>query len=131
MRNIKYLYLIITVSLLTAVALYCFSILFISPSFTNLIIKATEAEAIKVGRHLSEQFSDQVAFDTHLSALSIIGEGLNESNETLLQTIALLHNNMIQISGITTTSFRISLLVPSEDIEKSVQLCHEKWITEE
>jgi aspartate kinase len=85
----------------------------------------------KIQNSLAEQFCDQIAFDTHLSALSLIGEGLNESNETLLETITLLHENEIPVSGIATTSFRISILVPNEEIKKSVKLCHEKWITED
>ncbi|MFC1843807.1 diguanylate cyclase [Thermodesulfobacteriota bacterium] len=58
MRNIKFLRLIIVISLLTAISLNCFIIFFLSPSFTNLIIKNTELEAIKVGRYLSEQFRE-------------------------------------------------------------------------
>jgi len=58
MRNIKFLRLIIVISLLTAISLNCFIIFFLSPSFTNLIIKNTESEAIKVGRNLSEQFRE-------------------------------------------------------------------------
>ena len=58
MRNIKFLRLIIIISLLTTISLNCFIIFFLSPSFTNLIIKNTEVEAIKVGRYLSRQFSE-------------------------------------------------------------------------
>jgi len=34
------------------------------------------------------------------------------------------------VLGITTTSFRISLLVPREQVEKGVQLCHSRWVAE-
>ena len=69
-----------------------------------------------------------IAFDTHLAAVSLIGEGLNRNNLTLLETIDLLTQNGVSVLGVTTTSFRISLLVPSNQIEKSVQLCHTRWI---
>jgi aspartate kinase len=69
-----------------------------------------------------------IAFDTDLAALSLIGEGLNRNNLTLLETVALLTQNGISVLGISTTSFRISLLVPRNQIEKSVQLCHSRWI---
>jgi aspartate kinase len=82
----------------------------------------------QIKEKLSEKMGDTIAFDTHLSALSLIGEGLNKSNDILYETIELLRAKDIRIAGITTTSFRISLLVSKEDIEKSVQLCHDKWV---
>jgi aspartate kinase len=66
--------------------------------------------------------------DSDLAALSLIGEGLNRNNQTLLQVCDLLAENAIPIFGITTTSFRISLLVPRDQIKKSVQLCHNNWV---
>lgn len=80
----------------------------------------------KIGQHLGEA----VEFDTHLSALSLIGEGLNRDNVTLREAITLLDQQRIPIAGVTTTSFRISLLVPREKIDASVRLCHEKWVAE-
>jgi aspartate kinase len=69
-----------------------------------------------------------IAFDTDLAALSLIGEGLNRNNLALLEAVDLLARNGIPVFGITTTSFRISLLVPRNQIEKSVQLCHARWV---
>ncbi len=69
-----------------------------------------------------------IAFDTDLATLSLIGEGLNRNNLTLLETVDLLTQNSVSVLGISTTSFRISLLVPRNQIEKSVQLCHTRWI---
>ena len=69
-----------------------------------------------------------IEFDTELAALSLIGEGMNRDNQTLLETIGLLAQNAIPVCGVTTTSFRISLLLPREQVEKSVQLCHTRWI---
>ena len=58
MSNRNFLRLVVVISLVAVVSLTCFSILFLSPSFTNLIINNTELEAIKVGRHLSEPFRE-------------------------------------------------------------------------
>lgn len=71
-----------------------------------------------------------IEFDTDLAALSLIGEGLSRNNLTLLEALDLLAGNGIPVLGITTTSFRISLLVPRNRIEKSVQLCHHRWVTD-
>ncbi len=77
---------------------------------------------------LKNDMSTSIDFDTDLAALSLIGEGLNRDNLTLLDVLALLADNGIPVLGITTTSFRISLLVPRDRIEESVQLCHRRWI---
>jgi aspartate kinase len=69
-----------------------------------------------------------IEFDTELAALSLIGEGMNRDNQTLLEAINLLAHNAIPVCGVTTTSFRISLLLPREQVEKGVQLCHAHWI---
>lgn len=82
---------------------------------------------IKTG--LQNKFGHNLAFDTDLSAVSLIGEGLNRNNQTLLKTLALLAENSITAHAVTTTSFRISLLVPRGLVDQSVQLCHDCWIT--
>ena len=79
---------------------------------------------------LMEKTGWGLEFDTELGALSLIGEGLNRDNLTLLQTIDLLAQNGIGLDGITTTSFRISLLVPRERVVESVRFCHQRWITD-
>jgi aspartate kinase len=77
---------------------------------------------------LQQKLGENIEFDADLAALSLIGEGLNRNNLTLLETIGLLADNQISLLGITTTSFRISLLVPRDQIEKSVELCHTHWV---
>jgi aspartate kinase len=71
-----------------------------------------------------------IDFDTDLAALSLIGEGLNRNNLVLLEVFDLLAQNRIPVLGITTTSFRISLLVPRNQIEKSVKICHSRWVAD-
>jgi aspartate kinase len=83
-------------------------------------------ESIQSG--LAERIGDGIAFDTGLAALSLIGEGLNRTNRILLATLDLLEQHGIPVTGITTTSFRISLLTPREQNEEAVRLCHERWI---
>jgi aspartokinase len=77
---------------------------------------------------LQKKLGENIEFDADMSALSLIGEGLNRNNLTLLETIGLMADNQISLLGITTTSFRISLLVPRDRIEKSVELCHTHWV---
>lgn len=79
---------------------------------------------------LSEMIGGAVIFDDDLSALSLVGEGINQNNGVLIATMRLLRDNGIPVAGITTTSFRISLLVPRPLIREGVRLCHRKWIEE-
>ncbi len=58
MKNRSFIRLITITSLIAVISLSSFSIFFLSPSFTKLIIKETEFEAIKVGQHLSVSFSE-------------------------------------------------------------------------
>ncbi len=82
----------------------------------------------KITEKLHDMSGRKIEFDTDLSALSLIGEGLNRSNSTLIETIDLLTGHRIKIAGIATTSFRISILVQREYIQKCVRLCHDRWI---
>ncbi|NNL75660.1 MAG: aspartate kinase [Desulfobacterales bacterium] len=77
---------------------------------------------------LEKKIGKGINFETDLAALSLIGEGLNRNNLTLLEALDLLARNRITVFGITTTSFRISLLVPRKNIKKCVQLCHSRWL---
>lgn len=79
---------------------------------------------------LEEKFSGKIEFDYNLGALSLIGEGLNRDNETLLISIDILKKEKIKVYGITTTSYRISFLVARNDLERSVNIIHKKWIEE-
>ena len=82
----------------------------------------------KIKKALKTKIGPSIDFDNDLAAVSMIGEGLNRNNLLLLDALELLDHNSIPVFGVTTTSFRISLLVPREHVEKSVQLCHAKWV---
>jgi aspartate kinase len=77
---------------------------------------------------LQEKIDEEISFDTDLAAISLIGEGLNRNNETVMETLDLLEQNGIRVSGVTTTSFRVSLLVPRDRVMESAQICHAYWM---
>ena len=77
---------------------------------------------------LASLLGDGIAFDHDLAALSLIGEGLNRNNRALIATMALLREHGTPPAGVTTTSFRISLLIPRERIGEAVRICHRRWI---
>jgi aspartate kinase len=77
---------------------------------------------------LSFDYGNKITFEENLSALSLIGEGLTSDVEILHETLSHLENNSIKVYGISTTSFRISLIVERNNIKDAVKLCHKKWI---
>jgi len=73
---------------------------------------------------LSEKFATTVEIIKDLSAVSIVGEGITDRPDTLLEAISLLKTNEIPVSGFHTSSFRISILINSELLDKSLELLH-------
>jgi len=102
----------------------------ISPRATFVVSSTNIYGWDAIQANLAEALGANVAFDDHLGALSLIGEGLNRTNVTLIKAIELLKNSDIEVFGISTTSFRISLLVPRESVAAGVRLCHANWILE-
>ncbi len=83
----------------------------------------------RIRRTLNDRYPDMIRFDTSLSALSLIGEGLSKDNSILMETLALMENHKIEYRGLVTTSFRISMLVDHACIKEGIRICHEKWMT--
>jgi aspartate kinase len=77
---------------------------------------------------LLNKLRDDIYLNESFSTLSIIGEGFSRSNSVLLETLKLLRDNNIEYYGIGTTSFRISILVERDLLEKAVKVCHDYWI---
>ncbi|MCP4746911.1 MAG: aspartate kinase [Desulfobacteraceae bacterium] len=82
-----------------------------------------------IERQLLDILGADVILDKNLGALSLIGEGLNRDNTTLIETLELLQDQNVDVAGVTTTSFRISLLMPLPQIEAAVRACHKRWVT--
>jgi aspartate kinase len=82
----------------------------------------------KVKEQLIIMFPQFIELEEKLSAISLIGEGLTNNVDILGETISYFEQNQIKIYGITTTSFRISLLIERERINEAVKLCHKKWL---
>jgi aspartate kinase len=84
----------------------------------------------KIREELKVKFKDDLQLEYDFGAVSLIGEGLNRDNLILMDTLAFLRERKIQVFGITTTSFRISLLVPKEKVDECTKLLHKKWVEE-
>jgi aspartokinase len=80
---------------------------------------------------LENKFKNKIEFDYDLSALSIIGEGLNRDNGILLESLKIFDSEKINIAGISTTSYRLSFLVSKNKLESGIRIMHKKWIEEQ
>ncbi len=99
------------------------------PSKASFVVSVQNVVGWKqIKAALINKIGGHIAVDTDLAALSLIGEGLNRNNLTLLETVDLLMQNGVSVLGISTTAFRISLLVSRNQIDNCVQLCHSRWI---
>lgn len=83
-----------------------------------------------IKQKISEICGGYISIEEHLGAVSLIGDGLNDDTSILNQTIQYIEANNIRIFGITTTSFRISLLLLRKDVADCAKFCHKKWIQE-
>lgn len=72
----------------------------------------------------------ELEIDEHLSALSLIGEGINRDNKILIRALEIAKENNFEVAGITTTSFRISFLIPKKYIEEALVIYHKQFIEE-
>lgn len=79
-------------------------------------------------KNLLDRYHRSIFIDETLGAVSLIGEGFSRDNKIIIETINLLNLNKIKFFGLTTTSFRLSLLVKVDKLNKVVELLHNYWI---
>jgi len=82
----------------------------------------------EVAKELVIKYKNDISIDETLGAVSLIGEGFSRDNRLIIETISLLNSNKIEFFGLTTTSFRISLLVKKEILHNVVEIMHNYWI---
>lgn len=85
----------------------------------------------KTEKELTGMFDQKIMIDDTLAAVSIIGEGFSRDNKIITGTLAILAENNIGLYGAATTSFRLSVLIKKEQIEKASGLLHRHWIESE
>jgi aspartokinase len=82
----------------------------------------------KIERILDEKYKGQINIDHSFAAVSLIGEGFSRDNRVVSETISIFKENKISFYGLTTTSFRISILVKQEMLERCLAVLHDYWI---
>lgn len=84
----------------------------------------------EIAAHLHRIAGDEMEVDDHLGALSLIGEGVNKDNRNLLRALDVLEAEGIRPGGVTTTGFRISLLIERPRLLDAKKACHRAFIDE-
>jgi aspartate kinase len=84
----------------------------------------------KLRESLENKLGDDIYINEHFATLSVIGEGFSNNNLVLINTLNILKDNGIDVYGVGTTSFRISVLVERDLFEEAVKVCHNYWIEE-
>ncbi len=82
----------------------------------------------KIKKEFVDKFKNKLSIDESLGAVSLIGEGFSRDNKIITETMNVLFNNEIEIFGLTTTSFRVSVLIRKEFVEKVTGILHKRWI---
>ncbi|MDI7266920.1 MAG: aspartate kinase [Myxococcota bacterium] len=67
---------------------------------------------------------DAVEFDPRLGAVSVIGDGVTRDARIMLAALDRVSKLGIELEGISTTAFRVTLLVPADDVERLVRDLH-------
>lgn len=83
---------------------------------------------LSLRKELTSTFGDNFSIDESYAAVSVIGEGFNRDNRVVAETIKILADADIHYYGLATTSFRLSLLVKKEQMERAIAELHKHWI---
>ena len=81
-------------------------------------------------RGLAERFGDAVRLLDGIGAVSAIGAGINTSYKNVRRGSAALAGAGIEPSGLSTSSFRITWLLPDAQVNDAVRALHRIFIEE-
>ncbi|HUG52828.1 MAG TPA: hypothetical protein VMR21_04480, partial [Vicinamibacteria bacterium] len=81
-------------------------------------------------RDLEHSFDQGVQLRDHLGAVSAIGAGINATFENVRRAFAVLAPKGIEVLGVSTSSFRISLLLQERDVPEAARALHAELVTE-
>ena len=77
---------------------------------------------------LAERFSADASLVDGLGAVSVIGAGINASYVNLRRGTKALDQAAIEARGLATSSFRISWLIRSAQVDEAVRRLHQEFV---
>jgi aspartokinase len=66
--------------------------------------------------------------DTPISESAIVGAGIGKDARALSQFVALLGANAAQPIGLHSSSFRLTVLVPENDVDRITRAAHTEFV---
>ncbi len=81
-------------------------------------------------REVSSRFGDRVHLREGVGAVSAIGAGINASFQNLRRAFAVVDGQGARVLGVSTSSFRISLLLEEAAVPQAVRALHAALVTE-
>jgi aspartate kinase len=103
----------------------------IDGGLTLVISRDNLHDEARVRRRLAEQLGDRAAIVDHLGAVSVIGAGINRSFENVRRGAHTLGGAGIESAGVSTSSFRITWMIPRPRLDEAVRLLHATFIEHE
>ena len=99
-----------------------------STRLSMVIDPETLADSEGLQTRLKNQIPPDTQIQNALSAISLIGSGINDTHANVRKGLEVLSNLGIQPHGVTTSSFRITYLVSRDRLEETVQELHRAFI---
>jgi len=81
-------------------------------------------------REVEAAFGARVQLRDHLGAVSAIGAGINATFANLRRALAVVSGLGTTVLGVSTSSFRISVLVEDSKVKDAVRALHDELVTE-
>jgi aspartate kinase len=95
---------------------------------TVLISRENLHDEDRLRQDLAQRFSADASLVDGLGAVSVVGAGINASNVNVRRGTAMLADGGIEARGVATSSFRISWLIASGQIDEAVRRLHRGFI---
>ena len=95
---------------------------------TALVISRENLHDEGVQRAMTARFGERVRFISGLGAVSAIGSGINATYANIRAGLSVLRDADIQCRGISTSSFRITWIVPDAEVDSAARALHARFV---
>lgn len=79
---------------------------------------------------INERFGNSVIIREDTGTVSLIGDGINQDYSNMRNMLDILNEKGVELIGITTSSFRISAIIPASQVKDTVRVLHRFFIEE-
>ena len=95
---------------------------------TLLVSRENLHDEENVQRMLHAHFGDRIRFAGGLGAVSAIGAGINATYANVRAGLSVLRGSDVQCRGLSTSSFRITWMVPTDAVDRAARALHARFV---